>query len=106
MQVRRCKVLYLEPREDVGFDLDALLAGGTGLQRDRRWVALAPHLGHEIDVDTAERELLGALSPEEWIDTRTLDADDAATCKRLLQHGLLVGTGKRHAVDFHPELSH
>ena len=53
MQVRRCKVLYLEPREDVGFDLDALLAGGTGLQRERRWVALAPHLGHEIDVENA-----------------------------------------------------
>lgn len=97
MQVRRCKVLYLEPREDVGFDLDALLAGGTGLQRERRWVALAPHLGHEIDIDAAERELLGALSPEEWTDIRTLNADDAATCKRLLQKGLLVGTGKRHA---------
>ena len=97
MQVRRCKVLYLEPREDVGFDLDALLAGGAGLQRKRRWVALAPHLGHEIDVDAAERELLGALSPEEWTDTRTLTTDDAATCKRLLQQGLVVGTGKRHA---------
>ena len=97
MQVRRCKVLYLEPREDVGFDLDALLAGGTGLRRERRWVALAPHLGHEIDVDAAERELLGALSPDEWSDARTLDAEDAATCKRLLQKGLLVGTGKRHA---------
>ena len=97
MQVRRCKVLYLEPREDVGFDLNALLAGGTGLHRERRWVALAPHLGHEIDVDTAERELLGALSPEEWIDTRTLDADGATTCKQLLKKGLLVGTGKRHA---------
>ncbi len=97
MQVRRCKVLYLEPREDVGFDLDALLAGGTGLRRERCWVALAAHLGHEVDVDAAERELLGALSPDEWIDARTLNADDAATCKRLLQQGLIVGTGKRHA---------
>ena len=97
MQVRRCKVLYLEPREDVGFDLNALLAGGTGLHRERRWVALAPHLGREIDVDAAELVMLGALSPQEWVDTRTLDADDAATCKRLLQHGLLVGNGKRHA---------
>jgi putative peptide maturation dehydrogenase len=97
MQVRRCNVLYLEPREDVGFDLDALLAGGTGLQRERRWIALAAHLGHEIEVDAAERELLGMLSPEEWIDVRTLDAEYATACKRLLQHGLVIGTGKRHA---------
>lgn len=34
MRVRRCAVLYLEPREEISFDLDLLLAGGDGLRRD------------------------------------------------------------------------
>ena len=69
MRVRRCKVLYLEPREEVGFDLEILLAGGNGMHRERRWLALAPHLGEEIEVDAAERDLLGSLSPDEWTDS-------------------------------------
>jgi putative peptide maturation dehydrogenase len=100
MRVRRCKVLYLEPREQVEFDLDVLLAGGSGLRHERRWLALAPHLGQEIEVDAVERELLGALSPVEWTDSCQFQlADDAsdAALKRLLQTGLVIGTGKRHA---------
>ena len=97
MRVRRCKVLYLEPREEVGFELEALLTGGNGMRRDRRWLALAPHLGEEIEVDTVERELLGALSPDEWTDSRQLPDGISAALKRLLKTGLIVGTGKRHA---------
>ena len=95
MKVRRCKVLYLEPREEVGFDLEMLLAGGNGLRRELGWVALAPHLGAEIGVDAAECELLGALSPDEWIDSGTLAGHGAL--KTLLKKGLVIGTGKRHA---------
>ena len=97
MRVRRCKVLYLEPREEVGFDLEILFAGGNGMRRERRWLALAPHLGEEIEVDSAERDLLGSLSPDEWIDSRQLSEDAAAALKRLLRTGLVVGAGKRHA---------
>ncbi len=97
MRVRRCKVLYLEPREEVGFDLEILLAGGNGMRRERRWLALAPHLGEEIEVDAAERELLGSLSPDEWADSGPLTDAAAAALKRLLETGLVVGTGKRHA---------
>lgn len=96
MRVRRCKVLYLESREEVGFDLELLLAGGNGLRRQRRWLALAPHLGEEIEVDAAERELLGTLSPDEWADSRQLSDDDSAALKRLLKAGLVIGAGKRH----------
>lgn len=96
MRVRRCKVLYLESREEVGFDLELLLAGGNGLRRQRRWLALAPHLGEEIEVDAAERELLGTLSPDEWADSRQLSDDDSAALKRLLKAGLVIGVGKRH----------
>lgn len=97
MKVRRCAVVFVEPREEVGFDLQELLNGGDGLRRDRRWVALAPHLGEEVEVDADERELLGALSPSQWIDARTLGAYPPAALRRLLKEGLLVGDGKRHA---------
>ncbi|KAF1718844.1 putative peptide maturation dehydrogenase [Pseudoxanthomonas wuyuanensis] len=98
MRVRRCKVLYLEPREQVEFDLEVLLAGGSGLVRERRWLALAPHLGQEIEVDAHERELLGALSPDEWTDSRQLSNGASTALKRLLKTGLVVANGKRHAV--------
>ncbi|HEY5972613.1 MAG TPA: putative peptide maturation dehydrogenase, partial [Pseudoxanthomonas sp.] len=97
MQVRRCKVLYLEPREEVEFDLEILLAGGNGMRRERRWLALAPHLGEEIEVDAAERELLGLLSPDEWTDSRQLSEGISAALKRLLKIGLVVSDGKRYA---------
>ena len=97
MKVRRCAVVFVEPREEVGFDLQEVLNGGDGLRRDRRWVALAPHLGEEVDVDAAERELLGALSPNQWVDARTLAAHPPAALQRLLKEGLLIGDGKRHA---------
>ncbi|MGH8025560.1 MAG: putative peptide maturation dehydrogenase [Pseudoxanthomonas sp.] len=95
MRVRRCKVVYLEPREEVEFALEVLLAGGSGLIREHHWVALAPHLWEEVGVDAAERELLGALSPDEWVDSRALA--DEAVLKSLLKKGLVVGTGKHHA---------
>lgn len=97
MRVRRCKVLYLEPREEAGFDLEILLAGGSGMRRERRWLALAPHLGEEIEVDAAERELLGSLSPDEWIDSRQLSDGASTTLKGLLKTGLIISDGKRHA---------
>jgi putative peptide maturation dehydrogenase len=97
MRIRRCKVLYLEPREDVEFDLEILLAGGNGMRRKRRWLALAPHLGEEIEVDAAERKLLGALSPEEWSDSRLLSENENVALKRLSKVGLVIGDGKRHA---------
>ncbi len=97
MRVRRCKVLYLEPREEVGFDLEILLAGGNGMRRERRWLALAPHLGEEIEIDAVERDLLGILSPDEWVDSRQLSDDDSSALKRLLKNGLVIGAGKHHA---------
>ena len=72
MQVRRCAVLYIEPREEISFDLGVLMSGGDGLRRERRWLALAPHVGAEIEIDEVERELLGALSPSQWVDAASL----------------------------------
>ncbi|QNP41857.1 putative peptide maturation dehydrogenase [Lysobacter solisilvae (ex Woo and Kim 2020)] len=97
MKVRRCAVVYVEPREEVGFDLQELLNGGDGLRRERRWVALAPHLGEEVELDADERELLGALGPSQWLDAKALAAHPPGAVQRLLKEGLLIGDGKRHA---------
>jgi putative peptide maturation dehydrogenase len=97
MRIRRCAVLYLEPREEVAFDLDGLLSGGDGLRRTPHWLALAPHLGEEVEVDATERELLGTLSPGEWRDSRTMPDELRAPLRRLLKAGLVIGSTKAHA---------
>jgi putative peptide maturation dehydrogenase len=97
MRVRRCAILYLEPREDTAFDLASLLAGGDGLARTQRWVALAPHLGAEVEVDAAERELLGMLGPERWMSTNELPAESRPALRRLLKAGLAIGSTRAHA---------
>ncbi|MDI9237911.1 putative peptide maturation dehydrogenase [Lysobacter sp. LF1] len=95
MRIRRCAVVYLEPREQVEFDLSVLLGGGDGLRRDRRWMALAPHLGAEVEVTGAERELLGELSPGQWVEADAL-ADRRDIVERLLREGLLVADTDEH----------
>ncbi|MFT3897617.1 MAG: putative peptide maturation dehydrogenase [Thermomonas sp.] len=92
MRVRRCAILFLEPREDAAFDLASLFAGGDGLARTQRWLALAPHLGGEVVVDAAERELLGSLSPERWVPANALPADSRPILRRLLKAGLAIGS--------------
>ncbi|MEG3792291.1 putative peptide maturation dehydrogenase [Lysobacter sp. CCNWLW3] len=94
MRVRRCAVVFLEPREEIGFDLQSLLRGGAGLSRRRRWLALAPHLNGEVEIDAEERELLGRLSPGEW--SAAEDAP-AAALARLLELGLAIAEGGAHA---------
>ncbi|RNF83860.1 putative peptide maturation dehydrogenase [Montanilutibacter psychrotolerans] len=97
MKVRRCAVVFLEPREEVSFDLNVLLSGGDGLQRDRQWLALAPHLGEEVAIDIDERELLGALSPTQWVEAETLANHPPSAIDRLLHEGLLIGDDDDHA---------
>lgn len=90
MRIRRCSVLFLEPREHVAFDLASLLSGGAGLSRQLRWLALAAHLDGEVEVDAAQRELLGRLSPGDWIEASALSAADASVLMPLLDAGLVV----------------
>lgn len=92
MQIRRCAIVVLEPREDVAFDLGSLLSGGAGLRRDRRWLALAAHLEAEVELDAAEREALGALSPDAWVEAATAVAAGLGedTLARLLRAGLVL----------------
>lgn len=97
MKVRRCSVVYLQPREGVAFDLHALMSGSNGLKRRREWIALAPHLGEEVEVDPVECLLLGTMSAHEWVESSSLAEYHRAPLKRLLGTGLVIGTSKRHA---------
>lgn len=97
MRVRRCRVLFLEPRESVEFDLAGLLQGGDGLRSEVRWIALAPHLAREVEIDADERNLLGGLSAERWVDAGELGDEAAKPLSRLLREGLVLASGRRHA---------
>lgn len=87
---RRCSVLFLEPREQADFHLDDLFNGGTGLRVTLRWVALAPHLDVEIELDVALMTVLGAVRTE-WETLADLRERFGAThVDRLLALGLLL----------------
>lgn len=91
MQVRRCAVAWLEPREVASFKMDDLLAGGTGVVSRLAWFAYAPHLPAAVEVDAAHVPLLGALGAVDWILRPELDATfgiDAVDA--LLATGLLI----------------
>ncbi len=92
MRIRRCSILSIEPRESVEFDFDSLLTGGNGLRFERRWIALAPHLGRECPLSTAEVVLLGSVPCEEWSDFNAWCLDhDRGVLEGLLSKGLIVG---------------
>lgn len=90
MRVRRCSVLYVDFREEVGFDLPSLLSGGAGLRRAMRIVALAPHLGAEVEIAPEDLRFLGRLSPTQWVDILDVDTSEEVACQRLLASGLIV----------------
>ena len=74
MRIRRCKDLWLEPRETAHVDLEALLSGATGVVTALRWFAHAPPLGQAVEVDFDDVRLLGGLSPGDWSDAGVLRA--------------------------------
>ena len=91
MQLRRCAVLWLEPREVAHFELDDLLSGGTGVVSDMRWFAHAPHLDAAVGIDAAAALLLGALSPTAWVQASdVMDAHGSALVHALLAQGLVL----------------
>ena len=92
MLIRRCAVVWLEPREIGTFQLDDLLAGGTGVVSRLAWFAHAPHLGAAIEIDAAHAPILGELGPVDWIERGDLDG-------RFGDHAVdaLLGAGLLHA---------
>jgi putative peptide maturation dehydrogenase len=94
MRLRRCAVLWLEPRELAHFELQALLGGGTGVVSRMQWFAHAPHLPRAVQVDPQDVVLLGELSPLDWVDASSLcERHGEARVRSLLELALLVGDG-------------
>jgi putative peptide maturation dehydrogenase len=91
MLIRRCAILFLEPRETLDFDLELLLQGEAGLRRRLQWFALAPHLEAEIEIDAGQRELLGAIGETQWSERDALEAlHPREAIETLLASGLLI----------------
>ncbi|KAF1697428.1 putative peptide maturation dehydrogenase [Pseudoxanthomonas daejeonensis] len=97
MRIRRCGVVYLEPRESVRFDLANLLEGGNGVVRDMGWIALAPHTGREHSLDPKECKLFGQLSPQKWVELETFPDESQLALARLVHAGLVVADDPAHA---------
>ena len=88
---RRCGAVLLEPREIAEFDLESLTHGGSGLRMSVCWMALAPHLDEEVEVDAVAREILGAVGSIEWLPLPALhERFGAEAVDLLLRVGLLV----------------
>lgn len=98
MLIRRCAVVWLEPREVSSFQLDDLLAGGTGVVSRLAWFAHAPHLGSAIEVDAGHATILGALGPVDWIERGNLDVRfGGEAVDALLGAGLLLADSEYDA---------
>ncbi len=98
MQVRRCAVVFIEPRERLDFDLARLVAGGTGVDTVREWIALTAHLNEEVVLDPGEVEVMGALSPEQWLTfEEACEASPRELLNGLIRKGLLVCDDENHS---------
>lgn len=91
MQVRRCAVAWLEPREVAHFDMQDLMSGGTGVVSRLAWFAHAPHLPDTVEIAAAQVPLLGALGAVDWVERAELDTRfGAEAVGALLAAGLLL----------------
>lgn len=98
LNARRCRHLLIEPREDLSLDLSSLLAGGDGLAAARQWIALAPHLDAEVELEADEVAVLGACAVQAWQPVEPLrQAHPPGAVERLLDKGLLIGDHAGHA---------
>lgn len=97
MRLRRCALLWLEPREIATFDLAGVFAGGTGVRARMQWLAHAPHLPAPVEVDPDAVGPLGETSPHDWVDAAALrHRHGAAVIQALLEAGLLLGDETAH----------
>jgi len=97
-RVRRCGVVMIEPREALELDLAGLFAGTRAVRASVKLVALAPHVGDEIELDAAEVAALGRVGDTDWVE-RTVLAEHIPepVIDSLLAKGIFVGDGDTDA---------
>jgi putative peptide maturation dehydrogenase len=97
MRLRRPHILHLECRERPQFSLENLLSAGDTSNRSD-WVALAPHLEHEVLLEPEDLAVLHAVSPGEGESKVALVSSfGEARIARLVEAGLLLGDHPGHA---------
>lgn len=89
-KIRRCRYIYIEPREVVDLDLRQLLNLSDRPETARRWVAIAPHLEDEVDVSEEELLLLGAVGYTHWRKSSDLAQLNPSVVRSLIAKGLLL----------------
>jgi len=98
MKIRRCAVLYIESREQLAVDWQALFAGTSTMAASMRWLALLPHLEREVELDTEALLALGTVSQTIWRERGALlQQMPEAVLERLLAQGVLIGDTPEHA---------
>jgi putative peptide maturation dehydrogenase len=91
MLIRRCAVLFIEPREDLDVDWSSLFAGRDAIGATVRWIALAPHLEQEVEIGAGEVAALGGIGLTLWRERESCEAQcHPAVIARLLELGLLL----------------
>jgi len=91
MRLRRCALLWLEPREEASFHLQDVFAGGTGVRSRLQWFAHAAHLPAPVPLEAESVRLLGEVGPNDWVDAPVLaERHGAARVQALAEAGLLV----------------
>lgn len=97
MQLTCPALLMIERRTRPVFSLDSLLTGGAGVVSVVEWIALAPHLGHEVVLDGTDLLVLSAMPASGVCEQSVLAAQfGPAAVARLVERGLLIGTHAEH----------
>jgi putative peptide maturation dehydrogenase len=98
MRLSRPAMLMVERRVREEFSMRSLLEGGNGLETRGCWVALAPALGTEVEVDLQDLACLEAVPPREWRERIELEERfGVARIAALVASGLLVGDDEARA---------
>lgn len=97
MRLRRPTLLFLQRRERPEFSLQDLLDGGAGVVRHDEWLALAPHLGHEVVIESGDAQVFEAVVPGAACLRAELDQRfGSERIERLVEAGLLIGDHAEH----------
>ena len=97
MKLKRPGILLVQHREAPELILQDLLSGGVPPVTGNLWVALAPHLGEEVQVELEDLQVLDALLADQWAERDVLvERFGAARVDRLVGIGLLIGDHADH----------
>lgn len=89
MRYRRCQAMAVVPAEQVHFSMGDLLAGGTGVRKERLLQVMAAHLDAPCIVNAEQCAFLLSCSPGSW-ETVPAQEEQRAMVMSLAACGLLL----------------